>query len=281
MTESGAGNPEAQPLSGPPAFLIFDTESVPDGRLLGKVKYPSEEITAEEAVRRAQDEAREQSRVGSDFIPFTFQVPVAVCVIRVSADFGFQQITPLGAPTFKPFDIVSQFWTGIGSHLKKNSRMKLVTFNGRCFDLPLMELAAFRYRVACGLTYFERMRNRFKSDHIDLLDWLSNSGATRMPGGLNLLSKILGKPGKMDVAGDQVYQMHSAGRLQEINDYCMFDTLDTYFVFLRSRVMTGEISGKQEEGLVESARVWLAGRVKELPGLSKYLDNWGTWEPWP
>jgi hypothetical protein len=75
--------------------------------------------------------------------------------------------------------------------------------------------------------------------------------------------------------------MHRAGRLQEINDYCMFDTLDTYFVFLRTRVMKGEITGQQEEEVVERARTWLAGRVNELPGLAKYLENWGAWEPWP
>ena len=85
----------------------------------------------------------------------------------------------------------------------------------------------------------------------------------------------------MDVAGVQVYEMHRAGRLQEINDYCMFDTLDTYFVFLRTRVMTGEITGQQEEEVVERARAWLAGRVTELPGLAKYLENWGAWVPWP
>jgi predicted PolB exonuclease-like 3'-5' exonuclease len=281
MTESGAGKSEAQPAIGPPAYLIFDTESVPDGRLLGKVKYQSEELPDEEAIRRAQVEAREQSRVGSDFIPYTFQLPVSVCVIRVAADFGLQQITPLGAPDFRPSDIVNQFWNGLATYLKKHARLKLVTFNGRGFDLPLMELAAFRYRVPCGPTYFNRMRNRFNSDHIDLLDWLGNTGAARLPGGLNLLSKILGKPGKMDVAGDQVYEMHRAGRLQEINDYCMFDTLDTYFVFLRTRVMTGEITGQQEEEAVERARTWLAGRVNELPGLAKYLENWGAWEPWP
>ena len=281
MTESGAGKSEAQPAGGPPAYLIFDTESVPDGRLLGKVKYQTEELPEEEAVRRAQNEAREQSRVGSDFIPYTFQVPIAVCVIRVAADFGLQQITPLGAPNFRPGEIVQQFWTGVSLCLKKFVKLKMITFNGRGFDLPLMELAAFRYRITCGSEYFARSRDRYRSNHIDLLDWLSNVGATRLPGGLNLLSKILGKPGKMDVAGDQVYEMHRAGRLQEINDYCMFDTLDTYFVFLRTRVMTGEITGQQEEEVVERARSWLAGRVNELPGLAKYLENWGTWEPWP
>jgi predicted PolB exonuclease-like 3'-5' exonuclease len=281
MTESSAPGSESQATGSPPAFLIFDCESVPDGRLLGKVKYPSEEISAEEAVRRAQEEARGQSRVGSDFIPYTFQVPVAVCVIRTAADFALQQITPLGAPLFRPADIVCQFWDGMALYLKKHPRLKLVTFNGRGFDLPLMELAAFRYRIACSSVYYRRTRNRFNGDHIDLLDLLGNSGAARMPGGLNLLSKILGKPGKMETAGDRVYEMHRAGQLQEISDYCMHDTLDTYFVFLRTRVLTGELSGKQEEELVERTRIWLESRVSELPGLTKYLENWGKWEPWP
>src|SRR5262249_13822076 len=98
---------------------------------------------------------------------------------------------------------------------------------------------------------------------------------------LNVLSKILGKPGKMETAGDQVYAMHQAGRIQDINDYCMFDTLDTYFVLLRTRVMMGEISGAQEEELVKQARAWLANRTCEVPALQKYLDNWGDWQPRP
>src|SRR5262249_60584729 len=70
-----------------PAFLIFDTESVPDGKLLAQVKYPSENLTPEEAIARAQEEARERSRDQSDFLPVTFQVPIAVCVARVDVEF--------------------------------------------------------------------------------------------------------------------------------------------------------------------------------------------------
>jgi len=268
---------EVQSNKEAPAFLVLDTESVPDGRLLGKVKYAHENLTPEEAVSRAQAEAREQSRTGSDFLPPTFQFPIAVCVIRVAADFSLQRITMLGAPDFRPRDIVEQFWLGIS----KMPKAKLVTFNGRRFDLPLMELAAFRYRVTCGTAYIDQTRSRYNSNHVDLLDWLSNSGACWLTGGLNVLSKILGKPGKLDVAGDQVYAMWREGKIQEINDYCTFDTLDTYFVFLRTRVMTGAISGKQEEELVERARQWLANKTGELPALQKYLDNWGAWEPLP
>src|SRR5262249_38153642 len=191
------------------AFLILDTESVPDGRLLGKVKYPGEAISPDEAIARAQSEAREQSRDGSDFLPVTFQYPIAVCVLRVAPDFTLQALACLDAPDFRPTEMVRKFWLGVARY-----KAKLVTFNGRGFDLPLLELAAFRYGLSAR-DHFLNSRNRFAGNHIDLFDWLSNYGACRLSGGLDLLAKMLGKPGKMGVTGDQVYQMYRDGRLQE------------------------------------------------------------------
>jgi 3'-5' exonuclease len=264
-----------------PAFLFIDTESVPDGQLLSKVKYAADHLSPEEAVRRAQAEARDRSLTGSDFLPVSFQYPVAVCILRTGSDLGLQALTCLDAPFFRPRKIVEAFWTGIGCYKEKyKERVKLVTFNGRMFDLPLLELAAFRYGCQAR-DYLLSSRNRYGSGHIDLMDWLTNFGAIRMAGGLDLLSKLLGKPGKMEVSGDQVYAMHLEGKAQAINDYCMFDTLDTYFVFLRTRVMTGELTLEQEHVLVLRAKAWIEGKSAELPALRQYLDNWGEWNPWP
>lgn len=257
------------------AFLILDTESVPDGRLIARVKYPEEDLSPEEAVARARAEARERSPNASDFLPVTFQYPVAVCVIRAGADFRLQAVTCLDAPHFRPREIVKKFWLGVGCY-----KAKLVSFNGRGFDLPLLELAAFRYGCS-GRDHFYNSRNRYGGNHLDLMDWLGNYGACRLAGGLDLLSKILGKPGKMEVSGEQVYEMHRAGRHQDVNDYCLFDTLDTYFVFLRTRVLSGDLTLDQEHQLVEEARDWLTARASELPALRQYLANWGDWEPWP
>ena len=256
------------------AFLVVDTESIPDGRLLSMVKYPDDNLSPDEAIARAQSEARENSWNGSDFLPVSFQFPVAVCVIRVAADFSLQALACLDAPHFRPREIVKKFWLGITCY-----KAKLVTFNGRAFDMPLLELAAFRYGYS-GRDYFQSSRNRFNG-HIDLMDWLSNFGAFRLAGGLDLLAKILGKPGKMEVAGDQVYRMFREGRYQDINDYCTFDTLDTYFVFLRTRVLTGDISLDQEAELVAKARDLLETKSHEMPALKQYLDNWRDWRPWP
>jgi predicted PolB exonuclease-like 3'-5' exonuclease len=257
------------------AFLVFDTESVPDGRLLAKVKYAGENLTPEAAIERARQEAREQAKNGSDFIPVTYQTPVAVCVLRVGTDFLPQAIACLDAPQFRTPDIVRQFWRGVSVY----HRAKLVTFNGRGFDLPLMELAAFDH--GCSARQYFAGRSRFNGNQIDLFDWMTNYGAHRMDGGLNLLAKRGHRPaavGKMDVAGDQVYAMFQQGRHQEINDYCMFDTLDTYFIFLRTRVLMGEMSTEQEEQLARRARAWLAEKIVILPALRRYLEA-GEREP--
>jgi hypothetical protein len=264
-----------QPES-PPAYLVLDTESVPDGKLLSLIKYAQERLTAEEAVQRAQEEARQRSRDGSDFLSPSFQFPVAVCVIRVGANLLLQRITCLDAPQYRPRMIVRQFWDGLG----RFSKASLVTYNGRGFDMPLLELAAFRYGIAPGREYFAATRGR-RDPHLDLMAWLNNYGSCHHAGGLNLLAKLLGKPGKMEYRGDQVYAMWLAGKLQEINDYCMYDTLDTYFAFLRTKVLTGEATLEREQEIVANARAFLTAKVAELPALQKYLDNWGDWNPWP
>ena len=101
----------------------------------------------------------------------------------------------------------------------------------------------------------------------------------KLTGGLNLLAKLLGKPGKMDVDGEQVYAMHQAGRWREINEYCMFDTLDTYFVFLRTRVLRGDISLPDEQGLVAAGKAWIRDKSVELPALRTYLEAWDRAHP--
>src|SRR4051812_83770 len=104
------GTKSLSDTSAPPTFLILDTESVPDGRLISKIKYPGDNLPPEEAIRRAQDEARDRSYTGSDFLPVSFHFPVAVCILRVGLDYGLQALTCLDAPHFRPRKLVEEFW---------------------------------------------------------------------------------------------------------------------------------------------------------------------------
>ena len=201
-------------MSTPIRYLVFDTESVADAELVAKLKYAGEGLSPAEAVRRYRDELLEKYE--SDFVPYSFQMPVSVVVGKVTADFRLEDIVVLDEPQFRPHVITENFWRGWEAY----RRPTLVSFNGRGFDLPLMELAAFRYGVsvpgwfqATGKS-FDQPRSRYNTTaHIDLCELLTNFGSTRFTGGLNLAANLLGKPGKMDVQGDMVQDMFDAGRL--------------------------------------------------------------------
>jgi hypothetical protein len=259
------------------AYLVFDTESIPDGRLIARVRHAGTPVTPEEAVALAQEEARADS--GSDFLPVCFQLPVAVCVARVGADFRLQAIRCLDAPRYRPAEIVKAFWQGVGHY-----QARLVSFNGRGFDLPLLEVAAFRYGYSAPGYFGARApaRHRYGDGHLDLLEFLTNFTAVRPKGyKLDVFAKLLGKPGKAEIAGHQVYDYYRQGKVDLINEYCAFDVLDTYFIFLRTRVMTGELTLAAEQSLVREAKEWVRAQAAEQPFLLRYLDRWGDWEPWP
>ena len=70
-----------------------------------------------------------------------------------------------------------------------------------------------------------------------------------------------------------------AGDLTAINDYCRCDVLDTYFVFLRSRVLLGKLTIDDEHCLVSHAKEWLEAQSQSIPAFQKYLSHWGDWKP--
>lgn len=260
-----------------PAYLVFDVETVPDGELIAKIKYRNEGLDARTAIERARWEVLERTAGKSDFLPVSYYYPVAVCVARVRVDFSLEAITCLDSPAFRPREIAGGFWRGLARY-----GCPLVSFNGRGFDLPVLELAAFRWGLSAPGHFEEKFgrRYRYGTAHLDLAEWLSNHGAAPVVGGLNLLSKLLGKPGKMQTTGADVWELFQQGKVREINDYCMYDVLDTYFVFLRSRVMKGDITVDEEQDRVRRARSWIEEQLPRHPHLELYLDNWGDWEPW-
>ncbi len=263
-------------------YLVFDVESVADAELVAKLRYAGQSLTPAEAVRLYRAELMEKFE--SDFMPYSFQVPIAVAVGKVTADFRLEDVVVLDEPLFRPHVITENFWRG----WEKYRRPTLVSFNGRGFDLPLLELAAFRYGLSVPGWFqstgksFDQPRSRYNiAAHIDLCELLTNFGSTRFTGGLNLAANLLGKPGKMDVQGCMVQDLFDAGRLEEINHYCRCDVLDTYFVFLRTRVLLGQLKLNDEQQLIAETKAWLECKAPDTPAFRLYLDHWGDWpNPW-
>ena len=201
--------------------------------------------------------------------PLKVPCPAAVAVLRVAADFGLQSLTLLDAPHFRPREIAEKFWLGVSLY----GKAKLVFFRGRQFDLPMLELAAFRYGLPLG-DYVQQSRNRFNGP-LDLHDWFTNYGSNHLgTGGLDELARLIGRPAGLGVRSDEVAQLVAEGRGDEVNAACLCDALDTYFVFLRTRVMACEITPEQEADRTAGARELLAARADEFPILETYLDGW-------
>lgn len=112
------------------AYLVFDIESIADGRLISKVRYPDRNLTPEKAIEVFCAERFEQT--GTEFIPYTYHIPVAAAVIKVSVDFRLIDIVTLDAPEYRPHVITKHFWEGWRAYKQPT----LVSFNGRTFDVP-------------------------------------------------------------------------------------------------------------------------------------------------
>ncbi len=263
-------------------YLVFDVESVADGDLVASIKYPKEKLTKVQAVARYREERRQ--KYGTDFIPYTFQKPVSIAVAKVDARFRLLDLVTLDEPEFRTHVMVENFWRGWLQY----DMPTLISFNGRGFDIPLLELAAFRFGLGVPDWFnmkdaaYQQKRNRYNlGSHLDLQDLFTNFGATRLNGGLNLIANLIGIPGKMDISGDKVQDLFEKGKVAAINDYCRCDVLDTYFVFLRAMVMTGRLQLDKEQKLFAEARKWLHSRTDEYPIYAEYLEKWQPWEnPW-
>jgi predicted PolB exonuclease-like 3'-5' exonuclease len=149
------------------------------------------------------------------------------------------------------------------------ARPVLVTYNGRSFDLPVIALRSLCHAVPLGWYYREKgVRYRFSEEgHLDLCDWLADHGATR-PGKLDAVARLIGLPGKVGIDGSQVEGLYREGQLATIQKYCLADVAQTAFLFLRFRLLQGQLAAELYRERAEALLEALAadGRVGEVLG---------------
>jgi hypothetical protein len=120
------------------------------------------------------------------------------------------------------------------------SRPCIVTWNGRGFDMPVITSRALRHGVSMPWWYSDRStRYRYSTEgHLDLMDFLADYGAAKNSR-LDVYAKLVGFPGKVGVDGSQVAPMVHAGKLDEVNAYCLCDVAQTAAIFLRVQLLRG------------------------------------------
>jgi 3'-5' exonuclease len=238
------------------AFAVFDIETRVDKHLLNQTLCAGEGLNDEDAYLHYREQLR--TRRGSDFFPLTLHVPISIAIGDVSADHVLRSVESLARDGYSEEALTRDFWA-------RAERFTgcLVTFNGRRFDLPVLELAALRYGIAAPSHFGERTdstRGRYCTErHLDVCDYLTNFGATgALRGGMDLLLKMIGLPGKVGVDGSQVQDLYEQGRLDEIHRYCRSDVIQTYFLFLRVELLRGRITEAEYHAAREASSHYLA-----------------------
>ncbi len=222
-------------------ICIFDCETIPDVKLVkSHFELEGDDL---EVSKKAQEIQKEETT--NSFLPIPFHQIVAISAV-MSDDFGvFKKVSSIDGSSEK--QMIENFLKFIDKY-----NPKLVSFNGRNFDMPLLMIRAMKYNLSCS-AYFEvenKMLNKSKWDnyryrfsdrfHVDLMDHISEFGAVRGLK-LDLLCSMMGIPGKFDVSGDQVIDLYYKNEITKIKEYCESDVLNTYWLYLKYELLKGHL----------------------------------------
>lgn len=235
-------------------ICVFDIETVPDIELIKKDLPESDHLSDIEISQIAMENQKEKT--GSDFLPIYLHKIVSISSV-IADDYGhFIKVGNFDKSSIEIDEkkIIEEFLNFLNK-----SQPKLVSFNGRGFDLPVIMLRAMRYNLN-ALAYYEQdnpkynknkwenYRQRFSEKfHTDLLDSLGSFGMIRSLK-LDNICSMLNIPGKYDMSGDQVYKifydnsLEQKNKIEKIQEYCQSDTLNTYWLYLKYELLKGELS---------------------------------------
>ena len=156
---------------------------------------------------------------------------------------------------------------------------RLVTYNGRSFDVPVLKYRAMRHGVQApwlhkGGDRFNSYSYRFNSEwHCDVMDVLADYGASRAVK-LDEVSKLFGFPGKFGIDGSQVKEIYEAGGIQEIRDYCETDVLNTYLVYLRYMLHRADLTKDGYNKAIADVLAYIDAEAADRPHLGEFLEAW-------
>jgi predicted PolB exonuclease-like 3'-5' exonuclease len=228
-------------------LVTLDLETVPDEDLVSAVDgepgrpYP-------EQVQRLLAERRARTGGRSDFLPLPYHRPVVACLLEAAESGGVVSLTDALVWT----DRQSPEAAFLEEAWRRLDGASLVSFHGKAFDLPVLELRSLKHAVPTPA--WMAASRRAGGQHFDMRELLGGP-ASSAP--LDLYAKLVGLPGKGEVAGADVQALYAAGDLDGIAAYCMTDVVQTYFLFLRHRLVDGALTADGYGESVEQARGFL------------------------
>jgi len=211
-------------------YLILDIETVPDSD-----RWQRPDVAG-----------------GGEVFPPTWAHRIIVIgCLWLGHDYQLKRFGVIGgepaAPAAPAADVGSDAWE---RHLLEEfsrfvgrARPVLVTYNGRSFDLPVIVMRSLCHAIALPWYYRESRRalplqRRGPPRSVRLA-----RRARRRPRRQARRDRAADRPaGKLGVDGSQVEGLYRAGQLASIQSYCLADVAQTALLFLRFRLLQGQIA---------------------------------------
>lgn len=234
--------------------LVLDIETIPDDPFYRQV-HP-------------EAQGGENTSEGRGLHKPLFHQVVAISVCYLGPDGGVEQLKAL-APGEDEVVLLRHFWEGL-ARLAQVSPPRLITFNGRRFDLPVLVQRALLHGVAPTPYWQGEYRQRYRDNHLDLMDFLSDYGAST-PLSQHELASLLGVPGKIGPSGEDVLPMWNAGHKDEIAAYCTLDVATLTLCFGRLGTFAGWTTAEETDRLSSTLRQHLEALAPSHPLYQAWL----------
>ncbi len=252
-------------------ILAFDIETVPDLAGLRRVNTLPAELSDEAVLEWVTQQRRAQT--GGDFLPLVYQKVVAIaCVLR---DGGFK-VASVGAADDSEAELIRRFYDLIDRYTPQ-----LVSWNGGGFDLPVLNHRALMHGVTAAKFWdwgdddrefkWNSYLGRYHTRHLDLMDVLAMY-QPRAYAGLDPMARLCGFPGKLGMDGGEVHAAVRGGRIDDVRRYCETDAMNTYLLYLRFRLLRGDLAAGEYAKEISLVREKIA--AADAPHWREFLAAW-------
>lgn len=202
-------------------FISFDIETIPSKKTLTELQ--EEELR--KRLASSQDKSPEKIEDLKSLImatsPFLGEI---VCIGMVKhTDTGSQQNYIIGTEK----EILADFWDYI-----KHFNGTFVSFNGVSFDAPFILKRSMFHKILPSNNNFMDLKKFQKYPHFDVKSVFNNFDSYTS-GTLDMLCEFLGVTSSKtgSVKGSNVAQAFDNGKIIEIAEYCVRDTVATFECF--------------------------------------------------
>jgi DNA polymerase elongation subunit (family B) len=201
---------------GQPATLVVDIETV--GQELESISPRAREILLD--VETEEDRQKVLDNLGLD--PCTGRI-ICIGVHWIELDKSRAYVHT------EERELLSSFWSDLGQIRPQ----RYVTFNGKSFDFPYINIRSAIHGVAIPRDLVLDTRRYSTDRHFDVREVVTNYERYRK-GTLEFFCEIFGVPSpKNGINGRNVGEYFKAGKLDDIARYCLGDCKATGELFLK------------------------------------------------